>query len=229
VATATSFAGLRIPPAELARLAQPAPGSDLNLSTEEIAALPAGYEAQFSWALVGVQKRPTVVLIHRIVGTRGDVTGVAEGHFYASQGFNALQILIGLFPVMDGTAVIYTNRTNTDQVATFGRSRPRGRRLTPPADCVSSASDLLIGRYPFNWWLFRLVGYQEAARRLLRRRNHIRGGRSAAGSKPRPHAVGGGGAGGSTMSMTWAKEAGVSELVSAVNVIVVVLSSLLPG
>jgi len=208
-ATAASFAALRIPPAELARLAEAAPGSDLNLSTEEIAALraaapngqaavgdayrgllaarveayrarglagiapyarargtntsaadalrvaleaetavrrlaphfydalaaypaalPAGYEDQFSWALVDVQGRPTVVLIHRLAGTRGDATGVAERHFYASQGFNALQIVIGLFPVTEGTAVLYTNRTNTDQVATFGRmAQSIGRRM----------------------------------------------------------------------------------------------------
>jgi hypothetical protein len=208
-ATADSFAGLRIPPEELARLARAQPGDELNLSAEEIAALtaaagkgpeavgdayrgllaarveayrtrglagiapyargggrstspgdalraaldaegvleeyapafhaalsgypsdvPPDFEDRFHWALLDVQGRPAVVLIHRMVGSRGDALGIAERQFYASQGFNALQILIGLFPVQEGTAVIYTNRTSSDQAARFGRvAQSMGRRM----------------------------------------------------------------------------------------------------
>jgi len=207
-ATAASFAGLRIPPAELERLARAEAGGDLNLSTDEIAALraaapqgpealgdtyrgllaarveayrksglagiapyaraggastspadalrsalgaetalqkfapafhaalasypehvPSGFDDRFYWALIDVQGRPAVVLIHRLVSTRGDVIGISERQFYVSQGYNALQVLVGLFPAQDGTAVIYTNRTSSDQVARFGRmAQSIGRR-----------------------------------------------------------------------------------------------------
>jgi len=208
-ATAASFAGLRIPPAELERLANAAPGDDLNLSSEEIAALraaapkgaeavgdawrgllaerieayrrnglagiapyarangrstsagdalrsateaavllakrapsfhaalasypkgvPAGTDERFSWALVDVQGRPAVVLLHRLLGSEGDITLVADRQLYVSQGYNALQILVGLFPVQEGTAVVYGNRTNSDQAARFGRvAQGMGRRM----------------------------------------------------------------------------------------------------
>lgn len=212
-ATAASFAGLRIPPAELDRLARAAPGGDLNLATEEIAALadaapngpeavgdrfrellakrveayrarglagiapyarasnastspgdalraaleastvlhrfapaahealsrypqalPAGFEERFSWALVDVQDRPAVVLVHRLVGPVDGGTLVAERQFYASQGFDALQVVIGVLPIegdgQPGSAVIYSNRTSSAQAARFGRmAQSIGRRM----------------------------------------------------------------------------------------------------
>jgi hypothetical protein len=208
-ATAASFAGLRIPPAELERLSRAAPGTDLNLSTEEIAALqaaapqgveavgdtyrgllaarveayrarglagiapyarsgggttspadalraafdastflakyapglhgalasypkgvPAGFDDRFLWALIDVQGRPAVVLIHRLVSPAGAALGISERQFYASQGFNAMQVLVGLLPVEEGTAVFYTNRTSSDQAARFGRmAQSMGRRM----------------------------------------------------------------------------------------------------
>jgi hypothetical protein len=208
-ATAASFAGLRIPPAELDRLAKAAPGADLNLSTDEIAALqaaapqgaeavgdayrgllaarveayrksglagiapyaraggattspadalrsalaastvlqkfapnmhgalasypksvPSDFDDRFVWALLDVQGRPAIVLVHRLVGRDGEAVSIAERQFYASQGFNALQVLIGLLPVEGGTAVFYTNRTSSDQAARFGRmAQSMGRRV----------------------------------------------------------------------------------------------------
>lgn len=208
-ATAASFAGLRIPPAELDRLARAAPGTDLNLSSDEIAALqaaapkgaeavgdayrgllaarveayrksglagiapyaraggattspadalgaaldastvlgkfaprmqgalasypkglPADFDERFAWALLDVQGRPAVVLAHRLVGRDGANATIAERQFYASQGFNSIQILVGLLPVQGGTAVFYTNRTNSDQAARFGRmAQSMGRRV----------------------------------------------------------------------------------------------------
>ena len=207
-ATAASLSGLRIPPAELERLAQAAPGGDLNLAAEEIAVLreaapngaeavgdafrgllaarveafrksglagiapyarsggttsagnalrsaldasvilkrfapdlhaalgsypkgvPDGFDDRFFWALLDVQGRATIVLIHRLVGPEGEALLVAERQFYASQAFNAPQIVVGLFPVTDGTAVIYSNRTSSDQAARFGRmAQSMGRRV----------------------------------------------------------------------------------------------------
>jgi hypothetical protein len=210
-ATAASLAALQIPPAELDRLAQASAGSDLNLSTDEIAALraaapkgrdavgaafrgllaarveayrksglagiapyarargastspadalrsaldasvgfakfapathaalasyprgvPRGTDDRFFWAVIDVQGRPAVVLVHRLVGRAGDVVEVSERQFFASQGFNAIQVLFGLFPVENNsrTAVIYSNRTNSDQAARFGRmAQSVGRRV----------------------------------------------------------------------------------------------------
>jgi hypothetical protein len=208
-ATAASFAGLRIPPAELERLARAAPGDELNLSAGEIEALraaapkgqeavgdayrallaarveayrrsglagiepyaraggrttspgdalrsataattalenaspalhaalssypkgvPAGADDRFFWALIDVQGRPAVVLIQRLVAPEGGGLAIVERQFYASQGFNALQIVVGMFPVEGGTAVLYVNRTHSDQAARFGRmAQGMGRRV----------------------------------------------------------------------------------------------------
>lgn len=208
-ATAASFAALTIPASELDRLSRARPGDDLNLSTEEIAALgaaapkgkaavadaykgllaarveayrkngvagiapyarsggrstspadalraalgaekalfaqaprilgalesyprnlPAGAEDLYQWALVDVQGRPAVVLIHRLVVGMGDAIGIGTRQFYASQGFNASQILAGFLPVQEGTAVFYVNRTSSDQAARFGRTAQAiGRRM----------------------------------------------------------------------------------------------------
>jgi hypothetical protein len=89
-----------------------------------------GFDDRFEWALLDVQGRPAVVLIHRLVGDEAGGTVVAERQFYASQGFNALQILVGLVPVQEGTAVFYVNRTSSDQAARFGRmAQGMGRRV----------------------------------------------------------------------------------------------------
>lgn len=92
--------------------------------------LPAGFEERYLWSLVDVQGRPAVALIHRVVSGPGEVAGLGDRHFYASHGYNALQILVGFFPVQGGTAVLYTNRTHTDQVGRFGRmAQSIGRRM----------------------------------------------------------------------------------------------------
>jgi hypothetical protein len=42
-----------------------------------------------------------------------------------STGYNAVQAVAGFLPVAEGTVVVYTNHTFTDQVAGFGGSMKR--------------------------------------------------------------------------------------------------------
>ena len=54
-----------------------------------------------------------------------------QRQYYASTGYNAEQAVAGFLPVQEGTVVVYTNHTFTDQVAGFGGSTKRsiGRRM----------------------------------------------------------------------------------------------------
>ena len=56
---------------------------------------------------------------------------VVQRQFYASNGYNVEQAVAGFLPVRDGTLVVYTNHTSTDQVAGFGGSAKRsiGRKF----------------------------------------------------------------------------------------------------
>ena len=45
---------------------------------------------------------------------------VVQRQFYASSGYNVEQAVTGFLPVQEGTLVVYTNHTSTDQVAGFG-------------------------------------------------------------------------------------------------------------
>lgn len=54
-----------------------------------------------------------------------------QRHYYVSTGYNIEQAIAGLLPVKEGTLVIYTNRTSTDQLAGFGSAAKRtiGRKI----------------------------------------------------------------------------------------------------
>ncbi len=54
-----------------------------------------------------------------------------QRHYYVSTGYNVEQAIAGFLPVKEGTLVIYTNRTTTDQLAGLGSSTKRtiGRKI----------------------------------------------------------------------------------------------------
>ncbi len=79
-----------------------------------------GFQSELSWSVQEVQDRPTVVLIHRMYGMRGDAALLVQRQFYVGQSYNSLQITVALLPVKQGTALFYGNRTFTDQIAGFG-------------------------------------------------------------------------------------------------------------
>jgi len=75
------------------------------------------------------EARPMLVAIHRVVGARGHMTGVAERHVYARQGFNALQMLIGVFPVTEERP---RDLHQPHQYGSGRHVRPEGAEHRPP-------------------------------------------------------------------------------------------------
>src|SRR4029077_5001574 len=73
----------------------------------------------------------TIALIHVFQATFDGTVLIVQRHYYVSTGYNAEQAIVGFLPVAQGTLVIYTNHTSTDQVAGFGGSAKRaiGRKF----------------------------------------------------------------------------------------------------
>ena len=86
------------------------------------AALPAGAEETFFWRNRNVESRPTAILIHRVMLSNDAGELILSRQFYAGHSYNSNQLTIACLPYLDGSLVIYTNRTFTDQVAGFGSS-----------------------------------------------------------------------------------------------------------
>lgn len=86
---------------------------------------PAALEEDFGWTHYMAHGTPVFLLSHRIWMPEGDAWVMANRQFYVTASYNAVQIVAGFLPVKDGTLVIYTNRTSTDQVTGFGGSTKR--------------------------------------------------------------------------------------------------------
>jgi len=86
------------------------------------AALPAGTEETFFWRNRKVESRPTAILVHRVILSTDAGELILSRQFYAGHSYNSNQLTIACLPYLDGSLVIYTNRTFTDQVAGFGSS-----------------------------------------------------------------------------------------------------------
>ncbi len=93
-----------------------------------------GVEESYYWLNINVFDRPLFVLSHRMLFKDGDAYIAADRHFYASQEYNALQAVGGVFPKQDGSLLIYLYRVSTDQVGGFGSSmkHPVSRALMGP-------------------------------------------------------------------------------------------------
>ena len=85
-------------------------------------ALPAGAEETFFWRNRNVESRPTAILVHRVMLSSDAGELILSRQFYAGHSYNSNQLTIACLPYLDGSLVIYTNRTFTDQVAGFGSS-----------------------------------------------------------------------------------------------------------
>lgn len=93
---------------------------------------PADAREVFLWVSFDIDQRPTLSLTHRLASRQSDGTFVlADRHYYVSRSHDAVQIVAGLFPVTEGTLVLYANRTYTDQLGGFGASAKQaiGRRI----------------------------------------------------------------------------------------------------
>lgn len=86
------------------------------------AAFPAGMDETWRWVVRKVEDRPTPILIHRVRQSTGDGMLIASREYYVGHSYNSSQLLIGILPYGEKTAVFYVHRSFTDQVAGMGSS-----------------------------------------------------------------------------------------------------------
>jgi len=87
---------------------------------------PEGLDEKFSWIDFNIEATgPTVSLSHRLGMMENGVYVFAERIFYNLKGYNSVQGIGGAFPCDEGTFVVYSSKTSTDQVAGFGGAAKR--------------------------------------------------------------------------------------------------------
>ncbi len=86
---------------------------------------PPGFEETFDWSHYQAHGVPTIALTHTLFIPEGPAWVVAQRQFYVSGGYNCEQSISAFLPMQQGTLVVYTNRTSTDQVTGFGGSAKR--------------------------------------------------------------------------------------------------------
>lgn len=86
---------------------------------------PTGFEEAFDWSHYHAHGVPTIALTHTLFIPEGSAWLVAQRQFYVSGGYNCEQSISAFLPMQQGTLVVYTNRTSTDQVTGFGGSAKR--------------------------------------------------------------------------------------------------------
>jgi hypothetical protein len=93
--------------------------------------LPPDFTENHSWVQFRAHGEDTVALEHVFQATFEETAVLVQRQYYVSTGYNAEQAIVGFLPVDEGTLVIYTNHTSTDQVAGFGGGAKRtiGRTL----------------------------------------------------------------------------------------------------
>jgi len=93
--------------------------------------LPADLKQSFFCIRYTMSDRPTFTLRQRLSLPIDDGYVVADREFYVSHDYNEMQAIGALLPVEAGTAVVYLNRTTTDQLGGFGASTKQaiGRRM----------------------------------------------------------------------------------------------------
>lgn len=89
------------------------------------AKMPSGSES-FFWVNNKVDDLPTFALTHLLTGTEGAARIVIQRQFYVSRSYNGQQAIAGFFAVPQGTLVVYTSHTFTDQVSGIGGATKQG-------------------------------------------------------------------------------------------------------
>jgi hypothetical protein len=115
---------LRLATRALDLLQKHAPGA-YRLLLEYPDAKPPGTEEAFRWSQISARDEPAIVLSHHLYIPDGEAWVVVQRQFYVSTGYNCEQAVAGFIPVAAGTAVLYVNRTSTDQVVGFGGGAKR--------------------------------------------------------------------------------------------------------
>lgn len=88
-------------------------------------ARPEGMEESFRWSQFDAHGSPAIALTHVMLVPDGDAWILVQRQFYVSASYNSEQAVGAFLPSKDGTVVIYTNRTSTDQVTGFGGGAKR--------------------------------------------------------------------------------------------------------
>jgi hypothetical protein len=96
--------------------------------------LPPDFAENLYWVQFRAHGEDTVALEHVFQATFDETAVLVQRQYYVSTGYNAEQAIVTFLPVDDGTLVIYTNHTSTDQVAGFGGSARRTIGRTFMAD-----------------------------------------------------------------------------------------------
>jgi hypothetical protein len=107
------------------------PASFYSLLSDYPKETPADLVQAFYWDQFTAHGQDTLALVHAFEGTFGGTLVAVQRQYYVSTGYNAEQEIAGLLPVPEGTLVIYTNHTSTDQLTGFGAGAKRrlGRSL----------------------------------------------------------------------------------------------------
>jgi hypothetical protein len=86
----------------------------------------AGLTEIQQWIKYDIDGVTTFVLGHSLIVPSGDARVAVSRQYYASTGYNGGQAIVAFLPVAEGTVVLYSNHTFTDQVAGWGGSAKRG-------------------------------------------------------------------------------------------------------
>jgi len=92
---------------------------------------PSAFAENFFWSQFRAHGEETIALEHVFQAAFDGTVVLVQRHYYVSTGYNAEQAIAGFLPTGNGTLVVYTSHTSTDQVLGFGASAKRalGRRV----------------------------------------------------------------------------------------------------
>lgn len=90
-----------------------------------------GLTESFFWVNNHIDDQPTFALTHMMMAPEGNLRILIQRQFYVSRSYNVEQAIAGFIPIAQGTLVVYSNHTFTDQVSGFGGSAKQsiGRRV----------------------------------------------------------------------------------------------------
>jgi hypothetical protein len=86
---------------------------------------PTDLQEVFRWTRYRAHGEPTLILTHAFSSKIGGAIAAVQRQYYVSGGYNVEQAAVGFIPVKEGTLVVYSNHTSSDQVTGFGGSAKR--------------------------------------------------------------------------------------------------------
>ena len=92
--------------------------------------LPPGTEETFFWSRLEIDRRPALVLSHRLSMSIGNSQIIGERNFYTSHFFNVAQTVAALYSVQKGSLFAYVHRVWVDRWNGFAAiKRAAGREM----------------------------------------------------------------------------------------------------